>query len=140
MLKAMHWQPAVKQVLKKIMKIKKINGDFSICKVADFSAVNLNAVYCFLGKTDAENSLVCLTNDVPANVIKRDDGWKAFRIQGELDFALVGILAKISALLAKHEIGIFALSTFNTDYILTKKETYQKALHILHTHGYEIIT
>lgn len=123
----------------KKMKIKKIADDFSVCKVVDYAAVNFNAACCFLGKTDEENSLVCLTKDVPANVIKREDGWKAFRIQGELDFTLVGILAKITALLAEQEIGIFALSTFNTDYILTKTENCQKALSILQAHGYEII-
>lgn len=121
------------------MKIKKIADDFSVCKVADYSAVNLNANYCFPGKTDEEKSLVCLTGDVPANVLERNDGWKAFRIEGLLDFALVGILAEISALLAAHGIGIFALSTFNTDYILTKKENYQKALNSLKAAGHEII-
>lgn len=121
------------------MKIKKINDDFSICKITDYSAVNLHAEYCFLGKTDEENSLVCLTKNVPANVLARDDGWKAFCIAGILNFALVGILAEISALLAEQEIGIFALSTYNTDYILTKKENYSKALDILKTAGYEIM-
>ena len=75
-----------------MMEIKKINHDFSVCKVADYSLVNLNAEYCFIGKTDEEKSLVCITGDVPANVTQRDDGWKGFRIQGILDFSLIGIL------------------------------------------------
>lgn len=74
-----------------MMEIKKINHDFSVCKVADYSLVNLNAEYCFIGKTDEEKSLVCITGDVPANVTQRDDGWKGFRIQGILDFSLIGI-------------------------------------------------
>lgn len=45
--------------------------------------------------------MVCLTKDVPPNVTEREDGWKAFRIQGILDFSLIGILSKISGLLAK---------------------------------------
>ena len=72
-----------------MMEIKKINHDFSVCKVADYSLVNLNAEYCFIGKTDEEKSLVCITGDVPANVTQRDDGWKGFRIQGILDFSLI---------------------------------------------------
>ena len=60
------------------MKIKKIPHDFSICKVADYSKVNTAAEYCFTGKTDEENSLVCLTADVPDNTLERDDGWRAF--------------------------------------------------------------
>ena len=121
------------------MKIKKIPYDFSICKVTDYSKVNTAAKYCFTGKTDEENSLVCLTADVPANTLERDDGWMAFRIQGVLDFSLVGILSEITGILAEDKIGIFAISTFNTDYILTKKENYQKALDLLDAEGYKIL-
>ncbi len=121
------------------MKIKKIPYDFSICKVTDYSKVNTAAKYCFTGKTDEENSLVCLTADVPANTLERDDGWMAFRIQGVLDFSLVGILSEITGILAEDKIGIFAISTFNTDYILTKKEDYQKALDLLDAEGYKIL-
>lgn len=121
------------------MEIKKIDYDFSVCKVADYSDVNLDAEYSFAGKTDEEKSLVCITRDVPANVIEREDGWKAFRIQGVLDFSLIGILSKISGILADNKIGIFAISTFNTDYVLTKKENYQKALDVLKNAGYKII-
>ena len=62
-----------------------------------------------------------------------NDGWKAFRIQGVLDFSLIGILAKIAIVLADNGISIFAVSTYNTDYVLIKKENYQKALDILQT-------
>ena len=93
----------------------------------------------FTGKTDEENSLVCLTADVPDNTLERDDGWRAFRIQGVLDFSLVGILSEITGILAEDKIGIFAISTFNTDYILTKKENYQKALDLLDAEGYKIL-
>ena len=113
------------------IKIKAIDGDFSVCKVEDYSKVNLDAEFCFTGKTDEEKSLVCLTEDVPDNTIEREDGWKAFRIEGILDFSLIGILSKISALLAENEIGIFAISTYNTDYILVKEENYTKAKELL---------
>ena len=113
------------------IKIKVINGDFSVCKVKDYSKVNLDAEFCFTGKTDEEKSLVCLTKDVPDNTIEREDGWKAFRVEGILDFSLIGILSKISALLAENEIGIFAISTYNTDYILVKEENYTKAKELL---------
>ena len=103
------------------------------------SAPNLDDEYVFVGKTDEEKSLVCITDNVPENVIERDDGWKAFRIQGVLKFSLIGILSKISGLLAENKIGIFAVSTFNTDYILTKKENFEKALSVLKDAGYKII-
>ena len=121
------------------MEIKKIDGDFSVCKVKDYTLTKLHAEYCFTGKTDEEKSLVCLTKDIPANTLEREDGWRAFRIQGVLDFSLIGILSKISALLAEQQIGIFVISTFNTDYILTKTESYDKALEVLEHAGYKII-
>ena len=113
--------------------------DFSVCKVTDYSLVNLDCDYCFTGKTDEEKSLVCITSEVPANTIKRDDGWKAFRIQGVLDFSLIGILAKITGILAENNISVFAVSTYNTDYVLLKMENYQNALEILERSGYEIV-
>ena len=121
------------------MEIKRIDYDFSVCKVKDYSLVNLEAEYNFIGKTDEEKSLVCVTKYVPSNAIQRDDGWKAFRIQGVLDFSLIGILSKISSILAENKIGIFAISTFNTDYILTKKENYYKALEVLENAGYKVV-
>lgn len=121
------------------MQIKKIDYDFSVCKVCDYSKVNLENNYCFIGKTEEENSLVCITENVPDHVLEREDGWKAFRIQGVLDFSLIGILSKIAALLAENNIGIFAISTYQTDYILTKKEHFCKALEVLSDAGYQII-
>jgi len=102
------------------MVLKKLDDKFTVCKVEDFSLVNIDAEYCFIGKTDEEKSLVCLTTDVPSNVIQRDDGWKGFHIQGVLDFSLIGVLAKISTILAEEGISIFAVSTYNTDYVFLK--------------------
>ena len=120
------------------MKLNRIDAVFSVCKVADYSQVDLNAPFSFIGKTDEENSLVCRVEDVPSNALIRDDGWKAFRIEGVLDFSLIGILSEISGLLAEKKIGIFAVSTYNTDYILTKEENFEKALDVLSKAGYEI--
>ena len=121
------------------MKLRKIHQDFSVCQVEDYSLVNLEAPYCFIGKTEEEKSLVCATGDVPANVIKKDDGWKAFCIQGVLGFSLIGILSQIASILADNAISIFAVSTYNTDYILIKSENYQRGLEILKSKGYEIL-
>ena len=121
------------------MEIKKIHQDFSVCQVEDYSFVNLDSEYSFIGKTDEEKSLVCLTSEVPPNAIRRDDGWKALRIQGVLEFSLIGILSKIAAILADHSIPIFAVSTYNTDYLLVKKENYEKAIQALEAARYKII-
>ena len=120
------------------MEIKRMDYNFSVCKVADYSLVKLDSEYSFIGKTDEEKSLVCITEDVPSNVTEREDGWMAFRIQGVLDFSMIGILSEISGILAENKIGIFVISTYNTDYVLTKKENYQRVLDDLNRAGYKI--
>ena len=121
------------------MEIKKIELDFSVCKVEDFSEVNFNDDFVFVGKTEEEKSVVCNTLCIPKNTIACESGWKCFRIQGVLDFSLVGILAKISTLLADNSIALYAISTYNTDYILVKKEQYENSLAILSQNGYTLV-
>lgn len=120
------------------MTIKRLPCEFSICKLADFSAVDLARPFHFAARTDEEYSLVCPTVDVPEDVLVRDDGWRAFRIEGVLDFSLVGILAGIAGLLAENGIGLFAVSTYNTDYILTKSENFDRAIRLLEERGHTI--
>ena len=121
------------------MEIKRITHNLTVCKVADLSEIDMSADFYFIGKTDEELSLVCKTEDTPSETIKRDDGWRGFRIQGVLDFSLIGILSKLSGILAEHKIGIFAVSTYNTDYILVKKENYERALDVLASEGYTVV-
>ena len=121
------------------MKLKIIHTEFSVCKVEDYSGTDLNQPFVFTGATDEEKSLVCPTDLVPSHAIEREDGWKAFRIEGVLDFSLIGILSRISTLLAENGIGIFAISTFNTDYVLTKTKDFERAIKALEAVGYEIL-
>ena len=120
------------------MELKILKQDFSIGKLHDVSQADLQNEFCFFAKTDQENSLVCPTEFMPDDMIEREDGWRAFRIQGILDFSLIGILAEISSMLADHKIGIFVISTYNTDYILTKAENFERAVRVLADHAYEI--
>ena len=120
------------------MNLKKFPYDLTVCKVADISDLDLSKEFYFIGRTDEEISLVCKTEDTPANTTECDDGWKAFRIEGVLDFSLIGILSKISGILADNKIGIFAVSTYNTDYILVKAENFDKAMTVLGDAGYTV--
>ena len=121
------------------MKLRLLEPQFSVCQIADMSAIDWNAPYCFAARTDEECSLVCPEQYVPAATTARDDGWRALRIEGVLDFSLVGILAKIAGTLAKREIPIFAVSTYNTDYVLVKAEKLSAAIEALCSDGYEIL-
>ena len=118
------------------MTLKIIDDIFSICKVKDYGGINLSSPFVFIGSTDEEKSLVCPTRLVPGDTVERDDGWRAFRIEGTLEFSLIGILADISKVLADGKIGIFAISTFKTDYILTKTECFEHAVELLKSAGY----
>ena len=122
-----------------MLKIEIIHQKFSVCQIEEDALVNPSAEFCFIARTDEEKSLVCPSGEVPPNAIRRDDGWKAFRIQGVLDFSLIGILAGIASLLAANGISIFAVSTYNTDYIFLKSENFPKGLEILKSAGYEIV-
>ena len=121
------------------MEIRALPDALTVCKVGDVSALDLSRDFYFIGRTDEEVSLVCRTEDTPACTAAREDGWKGFRIEGQLDFSLVGILAKLSGVLAENNIGIFAVSTFNTDYILVKEENFTRALRALAAAGYTVV-
>lgn len=120
------------------LTLEKLPYDLTICKLKDASSLDMSKDLYFIGKTDEEVSLVCRTEDVPDNTIVQDDGWRGFRIAGTLDFSLVGILSRISSVLAENKIGIFAVSTFNTDYVLVKKGNFEHALAVLTAAGYEM--
>ncbi|MBQ1189529.1 MAG: ACT domain-containing protein [Lachnospiraceae bacterium] len=120
------------------MVLKKLPYKLTVCKVADIKEIDLNTEFYFIGRTDEEISLVCKTEDTPVATTERDDGWRGFRIEGVLDFSLIGILSKLSGILAENKIGIFAVSTFNTDYILVKGENFERAMTVLADAGYTV--
>jgi len=121
------------------MRLRFLEEDFTVCRVAEGTEVRFDAPYCFYGKTAEERSLVCRTADVPCETLAREDGWRGFYIEGVLDFSLIGILAKIAAVLAEEKIGIFAVSTYNTDYIFFKREHELRAKTALSAAGYALL-
>ncbi len=121
------------------MNLKILPQAFTVCQISDASEVDFSQAFVFFSKTDEEFSLVCETASVPANTIAREDGWRGFRVCGVLDFSLVGILAEISGVLAAQKISIFAVSTYNTDYIFTKADAFDRAISVLSAAGYAIL-
>ncbi len=121
------------------MALKKLAYDMTVCKVDRIEDIDLNAEMFFIGKTDEEISVVCRTEDTPARTTERDDGWKGFRIEGILDFSFIGILSELSRILAEAGIGIFAESTYNTDYIFVKESNFEHAMEVLAEAGYVIV-
>ncbi|MDP3448533.1 MAG: ACT domain-containing protein [Eubacteriales bacterium] len=121
------------------MNLKVLPQAFTVCQIRDVSHVDFTREFVFFSKTDEEASLVCETEYVPQSTLAREDGWCAFRAQGVLAFSQVGVLSAISSLLAAEGISIFAVSTFNTDYVFTKADAVDRALQLLADAGYAIL-
>jgi uncharacterized protein len=90
-----------------------------------------------ISKTADEISILCLEENIPVET-KYEGGWRVLKVEGPLDFSLVGILSKISGVLAEQEISIFSVSTYDTDYILVKDCNIERAIEALDREGYEI--
>ncbi len=111
--------------------------EFSVCKANQLPAVSLDIPFSFLARTDEECSLVCPSSSVPDGMLIRDDGWVGFRVKGPLEFSLVGILAGIASCLAAAKVSIFAVSTYDTDYVLIRRDKKEAAQAALLGAGYE---
>lgn len=92
-----------------------------------------------LTSTPDELSVVSPAETVPASV-RSKRGWRALRVAGPLDFSLVGILAALSGALAQAEIPIFALSTFDTDYLLVGERDLERATRALESAGHRVVS
>lgn len=119
-------------VLPDTLGVCKLNSSMAIPQWAhagDFFSVT---------KTAEEFSIVCSETAVPEDVLC-ERGWRALKIAGILDFSLVGILSVVSTALAKAGISIFAISTYNTDYILVREKDLELTLRTLCDEGYDIL-
>lgn len=121
------------------MKLYRLENEFSVCKIESVDSETLCSKFAFLAKTDDELSLVCETKHLPGNVKECETGWNALKIDGILDFSLTGVIAKIAGVIAEQGLSIFVISTFNTDYILMKKEQFEIGCQQLIKEGYEVI-
>lgn len=108
------------------MKLKKLPYSLTVAKYDRLPKIP--AGFSSLSVAEGEVSLVCESTRLPQGYVKREDGWRAFMVQGPLDFSLVGILSRLSSILAERGIPIFVLSTFDTDYLLVKEEFFTKAV------------
>lgn len=90
-------------------------------------------------RTSEELSIVCLQENIPEGITV-ESGWRALKVQGPLDFGLTGILAAITKPLAEAEISIFAVSTYDTDYVLVKQEKIQEAATVLQKASFTVIS
>ena len=120
------------------MQLEILPDEFSVCKLAESAAPELDRPFCFYARTDAERSLVCPTARVPAGCAAREDGWRLLRVAGTLDFSLIGVIAGLAAALAAAEVGVFVVSTFDTDYLLVRQTQLRTATAALTRAGHAV--
>lgn len=123
------------------LTMKLLNEKYSVCRLDKDNAIPIWALqgnFFSITKTLDELSIVCLQKNIP-NDIRCEKDWRILKVEGPLDFSLVGILASISSLMAEAQISIFALSTYDTDYILVKENNIDSAISTLIKHNYDVI-
>jgi len=109
------------------LNLKILDGLFSIHQLSPKNEIPIQIYqnqFFSITKTDEEISVIC-SSSVHLDSESSETNWSCIKVLGPLDFSLTGILADISTILAKAEISIFAISTFDTDYILVKSERLQ---------------
>ena len=121
------------------MQLAFLEDEFSVLKLDSFPSDVLDKPFAFAARTDGECSLVCRSQDAPRAFVSCEPGWRAFRVTGVLDFYLIGILSAITQVLSQARIGVFVISTFDTDYVLVKSENEANAKEALAHAGYDIL-
>jgi uncharacterized protein len=117
-----------------------LSGTLAICRLEAAASIPDWATlgrFWSIARTEEELSVVCPDGDVPQGV-KRETGWRALKVEGPLDFSLTGILASLTAPLAREKVSVFAVSTYDTDYLMVKEEQLEKAIRALREEGNDV--
>ena len=115
-----------------------LDGRLAVCKLkpeGDVPSWTFRSSFFSITRTHDELSVVCTEEAVPADV-RAEKGWRVMRVAGSMDFSVVGVLASLTAPLAMAKVGIFAISTFDTDYLLVKEQDMGRAIEALRAYGH----
>jgi len=124
----------------KIITMKLLEEKYGVCRLDGTESIPewpQNSNFFSITRTEDELSIVCSQDSIPDD-IKCEKDWRMLKVQGPLDFSLIGILASISRVLAQKGISIFAVSTYDTDYILVKNKDIDNVIESLVNEGYEV--
>lgn len=123
-----------------VVNLSVLPDTFAVCRLPSDLAVPIwvgSGEFVSITRTADELSIVCVASAVPLT-IKAERGWRALRVDGTLDFALIGILAALTTVLAEAEISVFAISTYDTDYLLLKADSLADAITALTSAGHQV--
>jgi hypothetical protein len=124
-----------------ILKLRLLEGSFAVCRLPAAEPIPHwidQTHFWSVTRTRDELSLVCREETVPGN-IRVEKGWKIIQVVGPLDFNLTGILASLANPLAMAEVSIFALSTFDTDYLMVRADKLSVARAALVSEGFQFV-
>ncbi len=129
----------------RVIELEALDGEYAICRLpADallpdwaLAPSRADGGFVSVSRTRDELSVTCLASSVPPGV-RAESGWTCFKVAGPLDFSEVGILASLATPLAAAGIGIFVVSTFDTDYLLVKSASRDRAIATLTGAGHSI--
>ena len=113
----------------------------AICRLEKDSPIPewvLTASFFSITRTDRELSIVCTQLNIPEGV-KHEDGWRCLKVEDTLDFSLTGVIASLTMPLAFEGVSVFVLSTYDTDYLLVRERSLEKAASILSQNGHRVI-
>jgi hypothetical protein len=123
------------------LNLQVLKGRLSVCRLAANIAIPDWAIgggeFVSITRTSDELSVVCSESSAPKDV-KCEHGWRAFKVAGPLDFSLTGITESIAKPLAEAGVSIFAVSTYDTDYVMVKEENLEKAIRALSAAGHVV--
>ena len=121
------------------LTLRLLNDTFAICRLSADAPIPAWAVangpFVSITRTSEELSVVCLQSLVPAGVRSEPD-WRCFQLAGPIPFATVGVLASLTGPLAQQGISVFAISTFDTDYLLVKNKDLPATIEALKQSGH----
>jgi hypothetical protein len=121
------------------VKLRTLTGELAVCRLpvdAPVPAPSAGALWS-VTRTADELSIVCPLADAPAGA-EVERGWRALQVAGPLDFGLTGVLAAIAARLADADVSIFAVSTYDTDYVLVREAALPAAAEALRRAGHDV--
>jgi hypothetical protein len=127
---------------RRALELEELPGRLAICRLEQGSALPewaLRSPFLSVTRTADELSIVCEEARVP-DPVRVERGWRGFRVAGTLDFALTGILASLASPLARAGVSLFAVSTFDTDYVLVREADWERAREVLGAAGHRFRT
>ena len=122
------------------MKLTPVTGSFAVCRLGPddpIPAVLSTARFVAIARTADELSIVCLEAHAPEGA-RVERGWSCLKVEGPLPFLATGIMASLVTPLAAASIPIFAISTFDTDYLLFKDADRERAVEALRAAGHAV--